>query len=533
MKKWLLEIFPLSIVLLSFLVIQWRNIESVPYGIEGDEKCWTISSLANKYGIDATNFNVFVGHRVDQYNFPVSVAINKASFQFFGKNFVAPRKMLLLLNLSTLIFFYLICRGYLSKYVSLITTTLYAFSTFNLITSRIAIIGSYTRIFFLPAIYLAIIASKTTSFKKAVVITVLCGISILLALLTYNTAYILVPVIVFYLFASFSKNFSPYKTFLLILLLLLPILIYLPKIIVSFQQQSFKGYVFKDAVSLGDSPRVMINKAVASVANVKGEFFGKFTPDMLANWPNSLFNINISCLCAIGLTLVIIRTTQSNKYLFLMIWSLLYLIGFNCLLGFNYPRMWITTSSLVYILAGVAIGEAMMFISKYTTRTILFLFFILTSFFTFFIAKTDYSTYQQHATKNASFTAPIMEEARNLSSILTDPKNKITLNNFLLLEENQALADNSLPILLFSYLSLQTEAKKSLPKETEILNLLTNNISTFEFLPEKNLKEIQESKNKSVIILPLRLSTKFESIFREATLIKEIKEEKYYKIIYL
>lgn len=471
---------------------------------------------------------------MDQKNFPVSVVINKISFQLFGENFLAPRKILLLLNIFSLAVFYLICRNYLSPYTSLLSTILYAFSTFNLIASRIAIICSYTRIFFLPAIYLAIVASKSTSYKKAVAPTLLCGASTLLSLLTYNTTYLLVPLVIFYLVVSLPKHFSSSKSFLLILLFLLPTFIYSPKVYKSFHQQFLKSYVFKDAVSLSDPFKVIIKKAAKSIINVKGQFFGKFTPDMLANWPTSLFNNRISSLSLIGLTIILLQSIRSNKYLLLTIWSLLYLVGFHLILGFNYPRMWIATSALVYLLIGIAIEETMKSVFKYTNKIALFTFFVLITVFTFATAKADYTTYQEYAINNASFTAPIMEEARNLSSILANPDNKITASNFLLLEENQALGDNSLPILLFCYLGVQSKTETSLKKETEILNLLTNNISTFASFPKKmNLKEIKENKNKSVIILPLRLSTKFDDIFSKTTLIKEIKEEKYYKIIYL
>jgi hypothetical protein len=126
-----------------------------------------------------------------------------------------------------------------------------------------------------------------------------------------------------------------------------------------------------------------------------------------------------------------------------------------------------------------------------------------------------------------------MEEARNLFSILTDSRNKITVDNYLLLEENQALSDNSLPILLFSYLGTQSKIETSQKKETEILNLLTNNTSTVDSLPGKiKLREIKENKNKSVIIIPLRLSDTLTNIIDASGMIRDRKDEKYYRIIY-
>ena len=46
--------FILIILLVSFLV-RWYKIESLPYGIEGDEFSWSVTSYLNQFKIHSTN----------------------------------------------------------------------------------------------------------------------------------------------------------------------------------------------------------------------------------------------------------------------------------------------------------------------------------------------------------------------------------------------------------------------------------------------------------------------------------------------
>ena len=508
-----------------YFLIRWENIEKIPYGIEGDERSWTILSLARTYKIDAANFGIWGVHRENMNNFPVSVELNKISFLVFGKNIISPRKLLIILDCFTLVCFYFICLNYLSPFVSLLTTTLYSFSTYNLTASRIAIVCSFTNVFLFPAIISVFFVHKN-KLKKSLILAFLAGLFTVLSLLTYNTSYLFPLLFIFFVFLSCFKQFSKNKTLLIIFFYLIPFIFLFPRIQNSFTQQFSKKWVFNDALSFSDSPKEITQKITHSIITVKGQLIESFIPDLLANWPGSLFNNKISILALVGTLIVLL---QPSKYLFVLLWSFFYLITFHSLLGFNYPRMWISTSALIYLLAGISLNKVKEIIANIRSIFKSLIFSLFLSFVVIVIFQ-DYRTYSEKALYNSSFASPYMESGRDLIDSLDSLQNKQNkINSFLLVENNEIKASYDQSLLLFNYLS--NSANKNL-QESDISKTISKSILVNDLTSENKIEELLRFVNenkKSIIIIPKFDFNNPQINFKN---FDKIKESKYHKIYF-
>jgi hypothetical protein len=123
------EVLLLSLIILFSLFIHWKDLDRVPFGIENDEISWTATSLFHQYGITATVKGVWSLNDAVAQKFPVSIGINQLSFIIFGNDFLSPKKMLILVHLFSLPFFYLVSKRFMSTKSALIATLLYSLST--------------------------------------------------------------------------------------------------------------------------------------------------------------------------------------------------------------------------------------------------------------------------------------------------------------------------------------------------------------------------------------------------------------------
>lgn len=225
------EVALLIAIFVSLFLFYFKDIDKTPYGLEGDEFSWIITSLLNQHGIAASEKGIWSLHDANVQRFPVSVKINQLSFVVFGEDFISPRKMLSVVNIISLFFFYLISRKFMSKKSALTITLLYSLSTYNVIANRIVVAPIFSQLFIFPAILLLLTLSNKNTFRNYVFVF-LAGIAVSLSLFTYNLSYTLpligIALLIYHTYKyifSFGIWFSLKHLLALLIIFLIPIAI--------------------------------------------------------------------------------------------------------------------------------------------------------------------------------------------------------------------------------------------------------------------------------------------------------------------
>lgn len=432
-------LFLIFILLLSFLT-RWYGIESIPYGIEGDEFSWTTTSFFHQYNLPAASKGIYSLHDANAQAFPVSIKINQLSFALFGSDFLSPRKMLVLLNIFSLMFFYVLVRQFLSKEASLVILLLYSFSTYKLIASRIALPGAFSEILTYPALVLPFLISPKKRLRSCIAL-LLSGIVVCLSLLTYNLAYTLplmgIAIIVFIAI----KCGAPLKdVFLFAVIFLLPILLTSQLWWPNLQQESrTKVYVLDNSVFNFQEKTLSIRPISNNIRTIGEQLFASLTystSDMLVSYPGPLINRVVGWAFLIGLLLV---SVSARKYWPLLVWFLLTGGVYQVLLGLYVPRMWILTIGSVYLLFGVALDRILALIEKLPSPAS-FIFKVLVVLVVVFIVLSDFQVYKNYAVKNPSY----LTAAREIIELVKEHQAQIGNNLIFVLSTQENLPPNPL-----------------------------------------------------------------------------------------
>lgn len=349
-------------VLLTLLVfgasfiIRWWNIATIPYGIEEDEYAWVALSRFEQIHIDPLAKGIWPLHLSNYNNYPISAWLNQLSFVIFGVDIIAPRKFLVFYSTGSLVIFWLLVRRFFDKYIALGITTLYAFSTYKLVTSRIALQPSYEELPVLTAL-LCICYIPSILGWRAYIVALTAGILIAIALLTYNLAYT-APLIAlgFFLFSIGSQAMSRKRMVGLVCSFLLSMSVFLPHIIPALQREYLsKQYIFDQSETPTNVPTA--SRVFATLtAHVTSSFTMAWQPlvypnaDMLVGYPAPLVPHSVVLVAILGLLWALV---EYRRYWPLIWWFLCQFMVYHIILGFNFPRNWFMTVSSVYILAAI------------------------------------------------------------------------------------------------------------------------------------------------------------------------------------
>lgn len=355
--------FILIILFVSFLV-RWYKIETLPYGIEGDEFSWSVTSYLNQFKIPSEQIGIWSMHDSMAKSFPISIIINKYSFLLFGQDILSTRKFLTLLSTISLVTYYLLCRKLFSKTVSLVITLLYSFSAYKLITSRIAVPHSYSDIFLYLA-FLFLINGTMTSKKYKYLFLILSGSLFTLGLFIYNLAYITPLIGLGFIFFQFFLEKKSWKEIILIMFFfLLPIIIFLPQVIRSFNlERERKNYALEHVVFDYKKKQFrlpVLKENIVTVSNQLLKGLTYETKDMVVNYKSTLLPKSIVILALISLVLSIIKL---KNYFLIFSWFTLPIVSF-VLFGIFLPRMWIISAGSFFALSGISLSFLEMWLNK-------------------------------------------------------------------------------------------------------------------------------------------------------------------------
>lgn len=392
----------LVVILLASLIIRWIDIENIPYGVENDEFSWIATSLFHQHNILASEKGIWSLHDTNAQRFPVSVTINQISFKLFGTDFLSPRKILTLVHIVSLIFFYFLARKFITSNAALLITLLYSFSAYKLIASRVVIPNFFAELFVYPALLLLLSINPKNLFRS-LIYAFFSGISMLLSVLTYNLAYILPFVsIATIIFTAVIKKISIKLTILLIILFLLPLILFYQKWLIGINGEAAdKSYALVNITYNLNEKIFYANRFTGNIKTAKEQLFNSLkssTGDMALLFPGSLVNSWISWGFILGVSFALFNL---KKYFTLVVWLVISTFTYQIILGLLYPRMWILSVGLIYLFAGITIDKIYELGSKQRAIQVTIWVIFLAS--TSYIIYSEFSLYYKYAIYNPAF----------------------------------------------------------------------------------------------------------------------------------
>ena len=193
-----------------------------PYGLEGDESKWTWEAGHIFYSDERPE-----GASYHLKYLPVSFYQERIFFELFGMDFMSPRYEVAFFSILATFLFYLLVRQLANVPVALIATLLLAASTVDLSASRVALVESHIKIWVILSYLLFVLALG----RRSILLLLLTGGVLTLGLLTYETFYLTVPVIVLYYLLVAVRERARWRRYSIgLVALLAPMLMVAPRV---------------------------------------------------------------------------------------------------------------------------------------------------------------------------------------------------------------------------------------------------------------------------------------------------------------
>lgn len=438
-----------SIVVLSF-IIRWKDIETVPYGIENDELEWIATSLFHENNILASEKGVWSLYDTLAFNYPVSTKLISLSFKIFGTDFLSARKILSFSHVISLIFFYFLARKFLSKNTSLLVTLLYSLSTYNLISGKIVVSGGgFSELFIYPSLIL-LLSIDPKKIIQSYLYSLLSGILMLVSFLNYSLVFLFpIVCIVTIFFICRVKKSTIGRAIVLSIFFLLPLLVFNQKLGKNISGDAInKSYALVNATFDFKDKKIYMNRFMRNIDTARNNLFNSLqysTSDMVVSFPGPLVNKWISVGFLLGLVLALFNL---KKYFTIVVWLLISSFTYNIVIGLLYPRWWIFTVSVIYLFSGVVIDKVCE-VTLQKKQSLLFIWIAILSLSSYIIYR-DLSYYYKYAINNSAY----LGAHRELVDITKKWKNEIGKKVLVIIPDSSPTNTNTAyTIVSFNYLS--------------------------------------------------------------------------------
>lgn len=400
MKEKYKELLVIILVFVSSFLIRWNKIESKPYGIEGDEFSWMVTSFFSAHQIPAQEKGIWSMHTSMAGDYPVPIFVDKIGFFLFGNDMFSTRKILVLINSIALIFFYLLSRNFFSRFVSMIITLLYSFTYYKLISTRIAMGPAYID-FFLYFTFYSLTKTFYLNSRWKYLFIVFSGIGATLSVLTSNISYIIPVICLIYIFSQLFNSKTAKKEFLVILFIfLLPLIYFSPKWTSSFKEENArKKYALSHSVFDLEKKQFNLSKARENLQTINGQLFKGLTyqtSDMLVFYDSPLFPKIITVWAILGLLFGLISL---RRYFFVVLWFIS-TFSMSVMLGLFLPRMWVIGIGSFFVLDGIIISY---FEEQIKNKDINLIFKIILMIIVIIYIRSSLDIFYSKAVNNPSF----------------------------------------------------------------------------------------------------------------------------------
>lgn len=337
----------LSILLVAFAA-RMIQVGAQPVGIDGDELKWTAQVYYDFISNEKTGD--FSGQ---QKWTPVSFFIDKVAFDTFGVDFNSPRIMTALLSVLATLVFYFVARDMFNVSVALMSTLLMATSYYDINASRQAIVETFTKLPLMLALFLTIRGID----RQRWFYFLLCGFVLYVGVLTYDTFFVVPPVILIYIIFRGALDWRKFYRWLFYLALTIaPMLLAYPIVADTI---AGRQYTYVKGVSAGITDLANANTLRPIVDNTIKAFAALFQSlqgsDYALNWNGPLVNPLVLILFALGFALVLSRFWQRHNLLLILSFVVCFFPA-PILSGYTVPRVFYIGLAPIFIFAGVFVA---------------------------------------------------------------------------------------------------------------------------------------------------------------------------------
>jgi 4-amino-4-deoxy-L-arabinose transferase-like glycosyltransferase len=197
-QRWELLAF-LGVLVIAGVFRFWR-IGAYPYGMDGDERSWSIESLFMALSGEFTR-----GGQGHWHSLPVSFLMQRPFFWVFGYNFMSPRYAVAFFSFISTIPFYLMARRLGGRWVGLVASLLLACSISDTAASRVGLVEAHPKFWVILTMFLIVLALDL----RHPLVFALAGASIFCGVLTYETFYPIVAVVGLVFLLQLVRRRSP------------------------------------------------------------------------------------------------------------------------------------------------------------------------------------------------------------------------------------------------------------------------------------------------------------------------------------
>lgn len=313
---------------------------SVPYGAEGDETKWTAEAI--NVMIDGTPDTAGEYHRDA---LPVSYYMQAPFHRILGPGLFAVRLEVALVSILATLLFYWLCRQVGPLPLALLAAYLMSGSIFDITASRLGHVESHVKLWPVLALALLALAIKTRSWQ----VYALSGIALALGLLTYDTVWPLLTVILILAGVELGKKGLPARQKAAFLAALLaPTLMALPLLI----PYGFSRWGYYNLSSKGWGSETW-GVLVRNFKDVILSWFVMSRADFVYSRPGPLLNALLLPWLALGFTAAWF-TLRRRIAGWSLVWALLFLFPVPVLAASPIARVYYPGLPAVYLL--VALG---------------------------------------------------------------------------------------------------------------------------------------------------------------------------------
>lgn len=331
---------PLVLALLALTTFaRFYALESVPYGIEGDEAKWT--SEAINLGVLGTPDITGEYHRDA---LPVSFYLQTPFHRLFGANLFSARATVAFLSVLASLAFYWLLRKLAPVPLAALAAFLLSVSIFDISASRLANVESFVKLWAILPIALLAFAFQ----KRVWPAFALTGLALAIAALTYDTLWPIVGVCLLLTVIELWKSPAQEKLKSLSALLA-PVLLTLPIILpyfisrVSYYELGKKGWE--------DGWLTVLGRNFGSVIE---SWFVILRPDFLYNRVGPLLNASLLPWLAAGVVAALV-TVRARSARWLLVWMAMALLPVPIIANSPLGRVYYPGLPAVYGLAAIGL----------------------------------------------------------------------------------------------------------------------------------------------------------------------------------
>ena len=403
-KKNIEIIFILALLLLTSFARLYA-LDTIPYGIEGDEAKWT--SEAVRLGILGTPDASGEFHRDA---LPLSFYIQTPLHRLLGPSLFAARLTVVILSILGTLLFYFFLRQITSFPLAALASSLLAISIFDISASRLANVESFVKT--PPILTLALLAwaIKTRRWQ----IYGLSGIALALGILTYDTVLPLLGLTFLIALVELARQKEPFlertKAFAA---LFTPTIISLPLLIPYFTSR-FSYYQFGEKGFDTDTVLTLWTY----FENIISSWFLAVRLDFLYNRQGPLINAIFLPFLLLGLITALVHIKKKAAY-WNLLWAILFIFPIPILTNSPFGRVYYPALPAIYFFVGLGIYAFWMELDAFLGKnlrplllgvTLLPLIWVpLFNFYLYFNEVTDYSDRQMRR-EIGEFAAQIADE---------------------------------------------------------------------------------------------------------------------------